>query len=107
MSLETFLEYGISTGAKTFLFDQIPLFLVLFAFVFLVLMILFFSIIKFDNVAIVAAPSFIIAIGLAWFAMRAIDPRVDIPALIASSIFPLLGVALVVIMIAQILKFLW
>ena len=107
MSLETFLSYGLSTGAKSFIYDMVPLFLLIFAFIFLILMIVFFSIIQLDNIALVAAPSFIMSVALAWFIMRAIHPYLDIPALIITSVIPLIGVALVVIMVAQILKFLW
>lgn len=107
MSLESFLEYGISSSAKAFLLDKVPLFLIIFAFIFLVIMIIFFSLIKLDSIALVAFPSFIISIGLAWFAMRSLDPYLDIPAMIGAAIIPLLGVAIVVIMVAQILKFLW
>jgi len=107
MTLESFLSYGISSGAKDFLLDKIPLFLLIFAFIFLAMMIVLFSLIKLDNIALVGIPSFIISLLLAWFIMRGLNPWLDVPALIISSFIPLLVVALFVVMVAQILKFLW
>lgn len=107
MSIESFLNFAVSSSAKEFLLDKVPLFLIVFAFLFLLLMILFFSIIKVDNIALVAAPCFIIAVGLSWFVIRAFNPYLDVPSLLLASIIPLVGVAIVVIIVAQILRFLW
>lgn len=108
MSLETFLTQGLDLSVRSMLYDKIPLFLMIFAAIFLLLMVLFFSVIKMDNLAVVGLPCFILALGSSWFIVRSFYPYgTNFIQAIGTMLVPLIGVTLVVVMVAQILKFLW
>ena len=102
------IYYGSASSGFTnyFLMDKIPLFLLIFASIFLGLMVLLFTVIKTDYLTIVAVPSFIIAVTSAWFLMRGLTPGgISIGSVFTTALVPLIGVAMIVIMVAQILKF--
>lgn len=105
--IEHFVTYGMDSYSKAMLYDKLPFFLLIFAAIFLILMVLIFAWLKVDNVALVSAPSFLIALTSAWFIVRSITPwGVKFNVVVTSAIMPILGVTLVVIMVAQILRFL-
>jgi len=108
MSVESFLTYGLDLATQSLIFDKIPLFLMIFAGIFLLLMVLFFSVIKLDNLAVVGPPCFILALGASWFITRSYYPHgINLVQVAGAMLVPLIGVTLVVVMAAQILKFLW
>ncbi|MFH1786193.1 MAG: hypothetical protein ABH829_00870 [archaeon] len=97
---------GTSAYAKYFLMDKIPTFLLAFSCIFLGLMVLLFTVIKTDYLTIVAVPSFIIAVVTAWYVVRGIIPGgISFGYIFTNALVPLMGVALIIVMVAQILKF--